>query len=109
MIIVYSSDGIVMICVFCNLAFFLKTCQWSLQVLPEPSPGEQLADAAHGSSPAFVSLRFYFCLFGLTSLCLKEKKKIARSVKLRLLFHVYYYFSLEATNKKHFRRLFMSQ
>lgn len=76
MIIVYSSDGIVMICVFCNLAFFLKTCQWSLQVLPEPSPGEQLADAAHGSSPAFVSLRFYFCLFGLTSLCLKEKKKL---------------------------------
>lgn len=91
-----------MICVFCNLAFRLKTFQQSLAVLSEQSPGEQLADSDRGRSPACVSLWFYFCLFGLTLLELERKKSVPRSVKFLLLSHFYYYFSLEATNKKYF-------
>lgn len=75
MILAYSINGIVMICVFCKLAFCLKTFQQSLAVLSEQSPGQQLADSDGGPSPDCVSLWFYLCLFGPTLLELERKRQ----------------------------------
>lgn len=78
MIIAYSLNRIMMICVFCNIAFCLKTFQQSLVVLSVQSPGEQLTQIM--AEVQLCALWLYLCLSGLTLLGV-ERKIMLRSVK----------------------------
>jgi hypothetical protein len=47
----YSINGIIMICVFCNLVFCLKTFHQGLAVLCEQSPGNLLTQTMADVQP----------------------------------------------------------
>lgn len=105
MIIAYSINGIILICVFCAFAFSLKTGQQSLEVLSEQPPGESLLTQTSAEGQPVCPYAFIYVSLDRLHWGLKGKKKnMPRSVKLLLLFH-FYYFSLKATNKKYFQRL----
>lgn len=105
-VIAYSVNGIMMICVFYNLAFCLKTFQQSFAGPSEQSPGEQLADSVVAELQLACPFGFIYVSLDQLFWSLKEKD-MPRSVQLH--FFIFYSFSLEATNKNILRGFLFKQ